>query len=203
MDPSNFLRTVKGALQWIKEMHSPEFARASDEAISRSRASGNEHAVTQTRKGLTLPIAEGSRYEVIPSYSTKKRNFSYLDPEDVSVLMHTHPYDLDFPITVAPSRGDLELPSARKSTQLIVSPDKDTFVQYQMPGGFPFDEVDPLYYSLMKRINGSMDGIEPIKPDIHLSILRRLAEDRKAKLIQNLGDETPYSDELYRQLFQR
>jgi hypothetical protein len=83
---------------------------------------------------------------------------------------------------------------------MIVSPDKDTFVQYRLPTRFPFEEVDPLYFSLLKRIGGQMDGIEPIKPDIHLSILRRLAEEKKAQLIQNLGDETPYADELYRQL---
>lgn len=200
MDPSSFLKVAKGALQWIKEAHSPEFSSRAEEAISRARQTGNEHAVTQTRKGLTLPIAEGTRYEVYPNYPLKTRTFTYKDPEDVSLLMHTHPHDTDFPITPAPSEDDLQLPSVRRATQMIVSPDKDTFVQYRLPTRFPFEEVDPLYFSLLKRIGGQMDGIEPIKPDIHLSILRRLAEEKKAQLIQNLGDETPYADELYRQL---
>ena len=195
----------KGALQWIKETMSPEFFARAKEAIGLAKATGNEHAVTQGYKGWISPVASGDRYSVDPIYPKYRGKYFEL-PTEIEALLHTHPKDPDFGITVAPSRQDLEMVyrNSRNNPvrKLIVSPDKDTFVDYHIPEEFDSTKWDKLYYELMKHTQGNLAGVEPIKPDVYTSALRRMAENPASgyRYIQELGDETPYADEVYKTL---
>lgn len=194
----------KGALQWIKETTSPEFFARAKEAIQRALYTGNEHAVTQGYKGWVSLVAEGTTHGVDPTYPRYKGKYFEL-PTQIDSLMHTHPVD-DYGITVAPSFQDLDMVHKNSKgapiRKLIVSPQKDTYVDYALPKAFDAQPWDKLYFNLMKHTGGDMGGIEPIKPDVYLSALRRMAEDQKSgyKFTQELGDESPYAEELFQTL---
>lgn len=197
----------KGALQWIKDTMSPEFFGRAKQAMNMAKDTGNEHAVTQGYRNWVSPVAEGERYGVSPNYPQHSR-YKFALPREIVARMHTHPVDSDFGITVAPSTPDLDqfiLNSKGKPIRdMIVSPDKNTFVDFSRSDQLDWKGLDKLYFDLMKHTQGNMNGIEPIKPDVYFSALRKASENRNSgtRMAYDLGDEAPYADEVFSTLKQ-
>lgn len=200
-------KLVQGALNWIRHSYPKAFADETERAAAAALRTGNEHAVTLTERGNTLPFAAGERYEVQPRWPVRRSGIMTTeDPYAINALLHTHPID-DAQITTAPSSMDLELPFFNRSNKpirhTIISPENETFVDYTRQRMYPSDEATRLFQRLQKHTNSDINGVEPIQNDVNLAILRRMAEQNQATLEHQLGPEQPYFDEIYKMLRNR